>query len=75
VALRSEARGPARSEWALATTLEARKKIAQQIQVVATDDVIYIPWGVWKTPSAMRVSLKNMLKVPDSIVFWNVEKD
>jgi len=64
-----------RSEWALATTLEARKKIAQQIEVVATDDVIYIPWGVWKTPSAMRVSLKNMLKVPDSIVFWNVEKD
>ena len=64
-----------RSQWALATTLDARKKIAQQIQIVATDDVIYIPWGVWKTPSAMRVSLKNMLKVPDSIVFWNVEKD
>ena len=64
-----------RSEWALATTLDARKKVAQQIQVLATDDVIYIPWGVWKTPSAMRVSLKNMLKVPDSIVFWNVEKD
>jgi hypothetical protein len=36
--------------------------------------VIYIPWGVWKSPSAMRVSLKNLLKVPDSIVFWNVEK-
>jgi peptide/nickel transport system substrate-binding protein len=64
-----------RSEWALATTLEARKKIAQQIQIVATDDVVYIPWGVWKTPSAMRTSLKNMLKVPDSIVFWNVEKE
>jgi peptide/nickel transport system substrate-binding protein len=64
-----------RSQWALATTLDARKKIAQQIQVVATEDVIYIPWGVWKTPSAMRASLKNMLKVPDSIVFWNVEKD
>jgi len=64
-----------RSEWALATTLEARRKIAQQIQVAATEDVIYIPWGVWKTPSAMRASLKNMLKVPDSIVFWNVEKD
>jgi len=64
-----------RSEWALATTLDARKKIAQQIQIVATDDVVYIPWGVWKTPSAMRTSLKNMLKVPDSIVFWNVEKE
>jgi peptide/nickel transport system substrate-binding protein len=64
-----------RSEWALATTLEARKKVAQQIEVLATQDVIYIPWGVWKSPSAMRVSLKNMLKVPDSIVFWNVEKD
>ena len=64
-----------RSQWALATTLEARKKIAQQIQIVATDDVIYIPWGVWKTPAAMRQNLKNMLKVPDSIIFWNVEKD
>ena len=64
-----------RSEWALATTLEARKKIAQQIQIVATQDVIYVPWGVWKSPSAMRVTLKNMLRVPDSIVFWNVEKD
>jgi peptide/nickel transport system substrate-binding protein len=64
-----------RSQWALATTLDARKKIAQQIQVVATEDVIYIPWGVWKTPSAMRANLKNMLKVPDSIVFWNVEKE
>jgi peptide/nickel transport system substrate-binding protein len=64
-----------RSQWALATTLEARQKIAQQIQVVATDDVIYIPWGVWKSPSAMRTNLKNMLKVADSIVFWNVEKE
>jgi peptide/nickel transport system substrate-binding protein len=64
-----------RSQWALAKTLDDRKKIAQQIQVVATEDVVYIPWGVWKTPSAMRTGLKNMLKVPDSIVFWNVEKD
>jgi len=64
-----------RSQWALATTLDARRKIAQQIQIVATQDVIYIPWGVWKSPSAMRTSLKNMLKVPDSVVFWNVEKD
>ena len=64
-----------RSQWALAKTLDERKKIAQQIQILATEDVIYIPWGVWKTPSAMRTSLKNMLKVPDSIVFWNVEKN
>jgi peptide/nickel transport system substrate-binding protein len=64
-----------RSQWALATALEARKKVAQQIQVRATEDVIYIPWGVWKSPSAMRVSLKNLIKVPDSVVFWNVEKD
>jgi peptide/nickel transport system substrate-binding protein len=64
-----------RSQWALATTLDARKKIAQEIQVRATEDVIYIPWGVWRSPSAMRSSLKNMLKVPDSIIFWNVEKN
>ena len=64
-----------RSQWALAKTFDERKKIAQQIQIVANEDVMYIPWGVWKTPSAMRTSLKNMIKVPDSVVFWNVEKN
>jgi peptide/nickel transport system substrate-binding protein len=63
-----------RSQWSLAKSLDERKKLAQQIQITATEDVIYVPWGVWRTPSAMRTSLKNMIKVPDSIVFWNVEK-
>ncbi|MBV9523399.1 MAG: ABC transporter substrate-binding protein, partial [Alphaproteobacteria bacterium] len=64
-----------RTRWALAKTIEERKEISRQYQIAATEDVIYIPWGVWKTPSAYRASLKNMLKVPDSIVFWNVDKD
>ena len=52
-----------RSQWALATTLEERKKIAQQIQIVATNDVIYIPWGVWKTPAAMRTNIERFESV------------
>jgi hypothetical protein len=54
---------------------DERKKVSREYQIAATDNVVYIPWGVWKTPSAFRANLKNMLKVPDSIVFWNVEKE
>ena len=64
-----------RTRWGLAKSIDERKKISREYQIAATDDVVYIPWGVWKKPSASRVTLKNMLKVPDSIVFWNVEKD
>ena len=64
-----------RSSWAVAKTLDARKDLARQFQIESNDDVVYIPYGVWKTPSAFRANIKGMLKVPDSIVFWNVEKD
>jgi peptide/nickel transport system substrate-binding protein len=64
-----------RTQWGLAKSLDERKKISREYQIAATEDVVYIPWGVWKKPSASRTTLKNMLKVPDSIVFWNVEKD
>jgi peptide/nickel transport system substrate-binding protein len=64
-----------RTRWALAKSVEERKDISREYQIAATENVVYIPWGLWKTPSAYRTSLKNMLKVPDSIVFWNVEKD
>jgi len=64
-----------RTQWALAKTSDERKKVSREYQIAATDNVVYIPWGVWKTPSAFRANLKNMLKVPDSIVFWNVEKE
>jgi peptide/nickel transport system substrate-binding protein len=64
-----------RSSWALARTLDERKAIARQFQIQANDTVVYIPYGVWKAPSAFRTNVRGMLKVPDAIVFWNVEKN
>ena len=63
-----------RAAWAVAKTLDERKVIARQFQIEATDDVVYIPYGVWKPPSAYRANIKGILKVPDATVFWNVEK-
>jgi peptide/nickel transport system substrate-binding protein len=63
-----------RAAWAVAKTLDERKAIARQFQIESTDDVVYIPYGVWKPPSAYRANIKGILKVPDATVFWNVEK-
>ena len=35
---------------------------------------VYIPYGQWSSPVAYRDNLKGLIAVPDSIVWWNVEK-
>ena len=63
-----------RASWAVAKTLDERKAIARKFEIQASDDVVYIPYGVWKPPSAYRANIKGILKVPDATVFWNVDK-
>ncbi len=36
--------------------------------------VQYIPYGQWQTPVAFRDNIKGILAVPESMVFWNIEK-
>jgi hypothetical protein len=40
----------------------------------AMEMTIYIPHGQWAAPAALRTNLAGMIGVPDSILFWNVEK-
>ena len=62
-----------RSQWMRATDSEARQEIAAAIQERAFEIVPYIPTGQWKTKTAYRKSLKDMVHGP--VIFqWGVEK-
>ena len=61
-----------RNAWLRATDLAVQKKIAEQIQAQAFQDVPYIPLGQMITPTAYRANLTGMLEgVP---VFWNIRR-
>ncbi|WP_024340773.1 ABC transporter substrate-binding protein [Bradyrhizobium japonicum] len=57
-----------------ASSADAQKKIAADIQKQAMEQVIYIPLGQYQAPSAWQKSLKGVLDGPATPVFWNIEK-
>jgi peptide/nickel transport system substrate-binding protein len=62
-----------RSQWMRATDSEARQEIAAAIQERAFEVVPYIPTGQWKTMTAYRKNLKDLVLGP--VIFqWGVEK-
>ena len=63
-----------KDDFARATTPEAQKKIAADIQKEAYDQVIYIPLGEFTQPSAWRKSLTGVLDGPATPIFWNIDK-
>jgi peptide/nickel transport system substrate-binding protein len=63
-----------KDEFARASSPEGQKKIAEEIQKEAYDQVIYIPLGQFVAPSAWRKSLTGVLDGPATPVWWNVEK-
>ena len=62
-----------RSQWIKASDSEARQEIAMAIQQRAFESVPYIPTGAWKTKTAYRKNLKDLVLGP-AIFQWNVEK-
>lgn len=62
-----------RAKWIDATDLAEQKRIAEQIQLQAFQDVPYIPLGAFYFASAYRSSLSGMVKggIP---MFYNVKK-
>jgi peptide/nickel transport system substrate-binding protein len=63
-----------RTAWAAARSIEERKKVSVEFQKRAMEVTLYIPHGQWAAPAALRTNLAGMIGVPDSILFWNVEK-
>lgn len=55
-----------------ASTLEARRKIADDIQVAAYELVPAVMWGQFTIPAGYRASLKNLIQ-SSYPMFWQVE--
>ena len=61
-----------RDAWFLAPDLEAQRKLAEQLQLQAFQDVPYIPLGQTISPTAYRADLSGVL---DGLpLFWNVRR-
>jgi peptide/nickel transport system substrate-binding protein len=60
------------SEWVEATDQLKRQQLAEEIQMVAFTEVLYVPWGEWVQPTAFRKSVQGILKF-GAPIFWNVK--
>jgi peptide/nickel transport system substrate-binding protein len=61
-----------RNEWFTAGDLTAQKKVAEQLQLQAFQDVPYIPLGQWLYPTAYCTDLQGVLTgLP---LFWNIKR-
>jgi peptide/nickel transport system substrate-binding protein len=62
-----------RDQFARTTSLEARKKIAEEIQKLAYDQAIYIPTGTFKALAAYRDNIKGVTSAP-ALTLWGISK-
>src|SRR5438045_3287710 len=58
-------------QWARATDRAKQKQLADEIQRVAYDEVMYVPFGQWVLPTAYRKSVSGVLQFPAPL-FWNL---
>ncbi|ABD86763.1 extracellular solute-binding protein, family 5 [Rhodopseudomonas palustris BisB18] len=63
-----------RDKFARAKALDEQKQLAEAIQARVYEQVLYIPLGQYKVPSAWRKSLSGVLSGPATPVFWNIDK-
>ncbi len=50
------------------------RALVEDIQRRGAEIVVYVPFGQYASLSAQRDSLVGLLKVPETVVFWNVAK-
>jgi peptide/nickel transport system substrate-binding protein len=62
-----------RDSWFDATDLGAQKKICEDIQSYAFEQVPFIPIGQWFYPTAFRNNIIDIVKAP-GILHWNLKK-
>ena len=63
-----------RAAWVRETDPAKARQLAEQIQKRGMEIVVYIPYGQFLLPSAWRDSVKGLLRVPETVVFWNISK-
>ncbi len=62
-----------RGAWFDAPDLETQKKLGREMQLVAMDEVPYIPIGLWYQPIGRRTNVNGILKATRPL-FWEVRK-
>ena len=62
-----------RDAWLAAPDLPAQRAICAQIQLLAWEEVPFVPLGQWFNPTAMRANLVDVVKAPFPI-FWGARK-
>ncbi len=60
-----------RLQWVRTTDRARQKALADEIQTLAFDEVMYVPFGQWVTPTAYRRTLRGVLPFPAPL-FWNI---
>jgi len=60
-----------KTQWVRATDRARQKQLAEEIQKLAYDEVMYVPFGQWVLPTAYRKSVQGVLQFPAPL-FWNV---
>ena len=63
-----------RADWIKAPDQAARKKIAEDIQRLWSDDAPFVPWGQYQQPNVMSKKVKGALKFVAPTV-WNLWLD
>ncbi len=61
-----------RDAWFDAPNLDAQQKLAQQIQLVAAEEVPYLPTGMFFTPTAYRNTITGLIKSGTPLM-WGVK--
>jgi peptide/nickel transport system substrate-binding protein len=60
-----------RTEFAREPDAAKRKAIAEKVQVLAYDEVLYVPWGQFVVPGAYRKHVKGVLQFGATLL-WNI---
>ena len=63
-----------RAAWVRETDPAKARAIAEDIQRRGMEITVYIPFGQYLLPAAWRDTLTGLLRVPETVVFWNIEK-
>jgi len=67
----SEAMEKLRAEWVRALDPARRKRLAEEIQKLAYDEVPYVLWGQFVQPTVYRKTVRGVLNFACA-VFWNI---
>ena len=63
-----------RAAWVRETDPARARTMAEDIQRRGMEITVYIPFGQYLLPAARRDTVEGLLRVPETVVFWNVSK-